>query len=165
MTPSRSSRQFVVTSESSRSSSAPFFVSVRTNVPASLRSSGGTERSSQICVATRSSGSPDLRSHAYSACSTRARARVSTLVRGIQSIEKVGHLHRGERRIPALVPVLTTRSCLRLLLVVAGEQSKADRHVEGFARLSQSPRRFSRDVVEVRRISPNHRAHRNDRVL
>src|SRR6478672_12479853 len=103
--------------------------------------------------ATRSSDSFPRRSQAYSACRTRARARVSTLVRGIEAIEQVGHLQGGERRVPALVAVRATGACQRLLVVVARQDAEPDRRVELRAGAGEPARRFAGDVVEVRRVA------------
>src|SRR5215831_6687206 len=108
--------------------------------------------------ATRSSDSFPRRSQAYSACRTRARARVSTLVRGIEAIEQVDHLQRGERRIPPLVAVRAARARLRLLVVVTGEDAESDRRIELGAGASEAARRLARDVVEMGRVAANHRA-------
>src|SRR6187402_2272929 len=97
--------------------------------PATRRSSGEMARSSQTCVATRSSSVPPRMSHAYSACRARARARVSTLVRPIEPLEQVRHLERGDGRVPTLVAMLTAGAGFGLFHRVRGEESEADRDV------------------------------------
>src|SRR5215208_5362351 len=97
---------------------------------ASSRSPGSMDRSSQIWVAICSSFAPGLRSHAYNACSARARARVSTLVRDIEPVEEVRHFERGHRRFVPLVAHLPAGTRLGLGVVVGGEHTEADRHIE-----------------------------------
>src|ERR1041385_1858196 len=75
-----------------------------------------------------------LTSHAYSACTARPRARVSTLVRDIESVEEVGHLERRQRRVAALVAVLATGPFLGLLVIVRRQHAERHRHVELGAR-------------------------------
>src|SRR6476646_7546012 len=164
MAPMRSSRQLTVTSRSARSMSAPSAITARTRTAARLRSSGGTCRSSQICAATRSSCWPGLMSHAYSAWSARARARVSSFAR-TQPFEECHHLDRSERCIPPLVAVHAAGASIRLFERVRGEQAEADRDIEFGARRREPARRLTRHEVEVGRLTANHGAERDDRIV
>src|SRR5687768_11254325 len=164
-TPSRSRRQLVVTSRRASSIAFPSAMIVRTMRPANARSSGAMARSSHTWLAMRSSGSPSRRSHAYSACSARARARVSALRRAIEAVEEIGHLQGGEGGVPPLVAVIATGACLRLFGRVSGEKPESDRHIIVRARLRQTARGFTGDVVEVRRLAANHRSDDNERIV
>src|SRR5678815_6152166 len=128
------------------------------SVAATFRSSGATARSSHTRWATRSRSRSPRMSHAYIACSARERARVSVLRRAIDLIEEVGHLEGGERRIPALVAMLTAGARFGLRHGVTRQDAERDRDVEVSAREREAPRRFARHVVEVRRIAADHRA-------
>src|ERR1043165_2858306 len=104
-------------------------------------------RSSQIWVATWPSatrgspcGTPPLvrTTHAYNACSARARARVSTLVRDIEPVEEVRHFERGHRRFVALVPHVAAGARLGLSVVVSRQHAEANRDVELGARRGET---------------------------
>src|SRR5690242_21346251 len=103
-------------------------------------------------------------SHAYSAWSARARALVSSFAR-TQPFEERHHLARGERRIPALVPVRTTGARIRLFERIRREQAKTDRHIEIGTRLREAARSLTRHEVEMGRLTANHGAERNDRIV
>jgi hypothetical protein len=79
--------------------------------------------------------------------------------------EQVGHLHRGHRRVPALVAVRAARARLRLLHGVGGQQPERDRHVVLGARVGDSARRLAGDEVEVRRLAAHDGAHGDDGVV
>src|SRR6476646_2102845 len=132
------------------------------SVAATFRSSGATARSFHTRSATRSRSRSPRMSHAYIACNARERARVSVLRRAIDLIEEIGHLERGERRVPALVSVLTASARFGLRHRVARQDAEGDRDVEVRAGQGETPRRFARHVVEVRRIAANHRAYRDE---
>src|SRR5215210_2660201 len=117
---------------------------------ASSRSSGSMDRSSQIWVAICSSFAPGLRSHAYSACNARARARVSTLVRDIEPVEEVCHLERRHRGFVALVAHVPAGARFSLGVVVRGQDAEADGDIELRARGGEPARTLARDVLEMR---------------
>src|SRR5215212_10944976 len=105
-------------------------------------------RSSQICVAICSSFAPGLRSHAYIACSARARARVSTLVRDIEPVEEVRHLEHRHRGLVALVPHVAAGARFGLGVVVRSQDAKAYRYIKLGARRGEAARALAGDVLE-----------------
>ena len=158
MTPSRSSRQFVVTAASSRSISSPCVDDLAHEQAGETALVG---RDGQVV--------PDRRGHAVQIGRRREGptrtapaapapgARVSTLVRHVQPIEEVDHLQRGERRVPTLVAVRAAGARLGLLHRVAREQPESNRRLEfcrtpGPVRAMPRPRR-SRSAAS-RRESP-----------
>src|SRR5687768_14911700 len=89
------------------------------------------------------------------ACNARARARDSMRI-GIQLRKEISHFERRDRRVPTLVAMRATGAGDRLLGIVAGQHPEPDGTLEIDARLRQSPRRLTGNVVEVRRVAPNH---------
>src|SRR6478672_11714078 len=158
MAPSRSRRQLVVTSARRVSSSSPPLTTSRTSRPASLRSSGATARSSQTWEATRSRFLPPRISHAYSACSARARARDSILIAGVQSVGEVHHLEGRHRGVVALVAVSAAGALFGLLVGVASEHPEADRRVGVGAGVSEPARCLAGNEIEMRGITADYGA-------
>src|SRR5205814_7702934 len=87
-----------------------------------------------------------------------ARARVSTLVRGIESVEEICHLEGGERGVPAFVSMLAAGACFGLRQRIARENAEANGGLERGAGVGQSARRLPGNIVEVRRIATDHGA-------
>src|SRR6266513_640003 len=163
--PMRSRRQFVVRSASRESSSLPASETSRTSSPASRRSSGVTARSSQTCVATRSRFFPPRISHAYSACSARARARDSIRIVWFEAIQEVHHLERCDGRVPSLVAVGAAGPRFSLFVGVAGQHAEANGGVRLRARVRQTARCFAGDVFEVRGLAADYGADGDDPIV
>ena len=145
--PSRSRRQFVVTSASSSSSSpqrdctAPH----EHRGARALVAGDGADRPRGARRRGRAAGRRSRPTRRGPAARARAPVRVRIAARdrrasqssspGLQAVEEVRHLERGERGVPALVAVHRRRRARRACsIVVAGEQAEADRRRSNSAR-------------------------------
>src|SRR6266496_4115537 len=101
-------------------------------------------------------GAPES-SHAYSSWRARARALVSG--RCTEPLERVGGLERRLHRLGAL-----THPGQRLNLRVGRQDTEADRNTMREGDVAQTACRLTRDVLEMRRLAPDHAPQRHDRV-
>ena len=131
-----------------------------------VRSSGGTERSSQICVATRSSCCLAAQVPRVQRLQrARARARLNSRPRHRSRSNRSAISSAASAASQPLLPCAPPARASACSIVVAGEQAEADRHVELGARVGEPARRFAGDVVEVRRVAANHGADGDERVV
>src|SRR6266581_9809187 len=91
-------------------------------------------------------GAPES-SHAYSSWSARARALVSG--RCTEPLERVGGFERRLHRLGAL-----THLGQRLNVRIRGQHPEADRNAMREGDVAQPARRFTRYVLEMRRLAP-----------
>src|SRR5213075_3131988 len=101
-------------------------------------------------------GRPDS-SQAYSSWSARARDLVSG--RCTEPLKRIGGLERRLHRLGALA-----QARQRLRFVVGGQDAEAYRDAVRERDVAQAARRFARDILEMRRLAPDHASERHDRV-
>src|ERR1700722_4610229 len=96
---------------------------------------------------------------------TRAEVALDTAFLPGQMRHEMRHLKRARHRFGAFVVRARTRAPLRLLDIVQGENAEGDRHARIGTRLLQAAGTLAGHEFEMRRVSANHAAKRDDRLI